>query len=304
MVFRRVVPAVIVLLILVVLSPTAAPKFSEWSAPVNLGAVVNSPGGDAAPALSKDGRSLYFNSNRPGGFGAGDLYVSQRESTDAAWGGPINLGAVINSTAIESVPELSRDGHWLFFNSNRPGSLGGLDIWVSYRQHVDDDFDWQTPVILVPIVNSAVEDNLGGFFENEGAAPLLFLGSNRPGGPGLFDFYVSEMQSDGTFGPPVVIPELSSPLADPGLMVGFNGLEAFFFSARAGGVGGQDLWTATRQAITDLWSAPTNLGPLVNSTVIDQRPYLGSDRGTLYFASDRGGGYGGLDLYLTTRTKN
>jgi Tol biopolymer transport system component len=301
MVILRAASAVFGLLLVTCSSPTAAPRFSEWSAPVNLGFPVNTGANEANAALSKDGLSLYFNSNRPGGFGAADLYVSQRNSVDDPWGIPVNL-RVVNSLAIDSGPSLSRDGHWLFFSSNRPGGVGSLDGYASYREHVHDDFAWQPPVNLGEIVNSSNDDVIGSLFENdEGDAPQLFLGSNRPGGPGLFDFYVSTLQPDGTLGAPSVIWDLSSAAADPGLMVGFSGLEAFFFSNRSGGFGGQDLWTATRESPSDSWSVPENLGPLVNSDVTDQRPYLASDRLTLYFASDR---TGNMDLYVTTRTKN
>src|SRR5687767_1104771 len=80
----------------------------------------NGPG----PAISKDGLSLYFAAARvPGGFGGEDIYVSQRETRDAEWGPAINLGPTINTAASEMVPAFSRDGHLMFFASNR---LGGL----------------------------------------------------------------------------------------------------------------------------------------------------------------------------------
>jgi hypothetical protein len=66
--------------VLTVSAPGANPLFSDWSFPGNLGATVNSASVDAGPALSKDGRSLYFHSNRPGGFGGNDIYVSHRGS--------------------------------------------------------------------------------------------------------------------------------------------------------------------------------------------------------------------------------
>ena len=62
------------------------PHFSDWSEPENLGLPVNSPSNDAGGAVSKDGLSLYFHSNRPGGFGGPDLYVSQRGSLSEPWG--------------------------------------------------------------------------------------------------------------------------------------------------------------------------------------------------------------------------
>ncbi len=107
-----------------------APKFSEWGTPQNLGCVVSSPFDDAGAALSKNGLSLYFSSNRPDGFGGNDIWVSRRASVDAAWGPPENLGGIVNTPANEAVPSFSRDGHWMFFNSNRDGSS---DIWASSR---------------------------------------------------------------------------------------------------------------------------------------------------------------------------
>jgi hypothetical protein len=108
---------------------------------------------------------------------------------------------------------------------------------------------------------------------------------------------------DGTFGPATPVTELSSTAADPGMMVSHTGLEAFFYSGRPGGSGGQDLWTAIRDTVFNPWSEPVNLGSVVNSGTIDQRPYLASDRQTLYFASDRAGGAGALNLYMTVRSK-
>jgi hypothetical protein len=301
MAFVRVVVAVFVIGLAFGPSRTTAQKFSDWSVPVNLGAVVNSSATDAAPLLSKHGRSLYFNSNRAGGSGAADLWVSHWDDVTGAWGSPVNLGDVVNTSFIEAGPALSRDEHWLFFQSNRSGNM---DIWVSYRQHVHDDFGWEPPVNAGAGVNSVFEETMGGYFEGgDTGVPQIFFGSNRPG-LGGFDLYSSVILTDGTFGPATRITELSSSAADPGMRVSHTGLEAFFFSARPGGVGGQDLWTSVRESVLDPWSAPVNLGTRVNSTVIDQGPFLASDRQTLFFGSDRPGGFGGTDLYVTVRTKH
>src|SRR6266496_1814997 len=103
----------------------AAPRFSEWSPPVNLGPTVNKPGfNTAGPALSRDGLSLYFQSNRTGGYGGNDIWVSQRASREDAWGQPVNLGPTINTAANEDAPAFSRDGHTMYFNSDRPHGFG------------------------------------------------------------------------------------------------------------------------------------------------------------------------------------
>jgi hypothetical protein len=77
----------------------------------------------------------------------------------------------------------------------------------------------------------------------------------------------------------------------------------FIGSNRPGTVGGLDIWVATRKSTSDPWSAPVNLGPNVNSASIDAGPALSFDGKTLYFQSNRPGGFGAFDLYTTTRAR-
>lgn len=323
------------LLALTMTSPNAAPRFSDWSEPVNLGPTVNSSFADFGPAISKDGRSLYFASDRPGGLGGQDLWVTQRASVKSPWRPPVNLGAAINTSALENVPALSRDEHWLFFNSNRPGGFGDVDIWVSWRPDTDDDFGWHPPVNLGAGVNSAFFDAGAGYFEkdddddddgeeeeeeeeeedddgdddddadddddDDDSPPLLYFGSSRPGGLGLVDIYVSALGANG-FGPARHVPELSSPANDQRPSVRSDGLELFFFSDRPGSLA-VDLWVSTRKKLSRPWSTPENLGPVVNSASSDQQAYIARDGRTLFFASNRPGGSGLGDLYVTTRSR-
>lgn len=282
-----------------------AQKYSDWSSPVNLGSTINSGVSDQGPALSKDGLSLYFHSNRSGGFGGFDMYVSQRASGADAWGSPVNLGSTVNTTFDEGNPAFSRDGHFLFFQSVRPGGLGGVDLWVSRRNHTHDNFDWELPVNLGPGVNSAFDDNAPSYFANDdvGFAQLYFV-STRPGGLGGQDIYLSNQIPDGSFGPAALVAELSSSSTDSRPSIRHDGQEIFFQSNRPGSFGtALDLWTATRESTFDGWSSPLNLGSAINTVFIENNAHLSSDRLTLFFSSDRPGGFGGLDLYATTRTK-
>jgi hypothetical protein len=264
-----------------------------------LGPVVNSASTEQGPALSADGLSLYFYSGRPGGVGSDDIWVSQRASVNDAWGAPVNLGSTINSTSRDFVPAFSADGHWMFFASDRPGGSGLADIYESYRADVHDDFGWQTPTNLGPGVNSAANDNGVGYFANVGGRPPeLFFGSDRLGPSGNADLYVSDLQPDGTWGAATRIAELSTSATENRPTLRSDGLEIFFYSARLGGVGGTDLWTATRPSVDSTWSTPTNLGAPVNSTDTELHPYLAGNGTELVFASSRPGGLGGTDLYL------
>ena len=305
---RQLVLTLFVCLVLVITQARSshAQKYSGWSTPVNLGATINSAFSDQGPAISKDGLSLYFTSDRPGGLGGPfDMYVSQRASVDDPWGAPLNLGPTVNTTFDEGNPALSRDGHLLFFQSKRHGGFGGIDIWVAFREHTHDDFDWQTPVNLGAGVNSTADDNGPSYFENEeDGPPQLYFGSARPGGLGAADIYLSEQMADGSFGPAIRVTELSSPLNENRPSIRHNGLEIFFQSNRTGSLStALDLWVATRESTLDAWSAPQNLGSTINTVSIENNANLSSDGRTLFFSSDRPGGFGGVDLYVTTRTK-
>jgi hypothetical protein len=293
--------------------------FGLWSTPVNLGPVVNSRYSEGWAAISKNGLSLYLTSDRPGGVngksftGFPEIWVSRRASLDADWGPPVNLDAfnsvpVINSVKSNTaVPSFSADGHLLFFSSDRPGGLGGNDLYFSRRSNKHDDFGWQEPVNLGS-VNSPQNDNAATYFEDEETGIIsLYVTSNRPGGPpgGRFHIWVSTLGDDGSFGPPVLVTELSSPFQENTTDIRRDGLEFFLVSSRPNGlIGVADIWVSTRDSTLDPWSTPVNLGPTVNYPgYTTGRPALSSDGTTLYFYSDRPGGLGGRDLYVSTRRK-
>jgi hypothetical protein len=279
-------------------------KFSDWSEPINLGPVVNSESDDSTPAISPDGFSLYFRSNRPGGVGGDDIWVSRRASLEEPWQEPQNLGPPINTPYFEGGPVLSRDGHWLYFSSDRPEGCGLEDIWVSWRQDPKDDFAWEPPVNLGCILNSAGSDASPGIFEDEKTgSTFLYIDSDRPGGIGQNDIYMSQRRGDGSFGRPALVWELSSPSRDAGAEIRRDGLEMFLQSDRPGGFGQRDLWVSTRETTVDAWSRPVNVGPIVNTENDERSPALSFDGTTLYFDSDRPGGVGGRDLYATTRKR-
>jgi Tol biopolymer transport system component len=216
---------------------------------------------------------------------------------------------VINTAFNERSPELSRDGHFLFFATNRPGGVGDFDIWVAWRAHTHDDFGWQPAINLGPGVNSAAGDFGPGYFENdEIGIPVLHLASTRPGGLGSADLYRTTLQPSGGFGAATPVSELNSPQGDFRPSVRADGLEIVFDSNRAGppevtGIGLRDIWVSSRLTTTAPWSAPRNLGPVVNSPFNDYLATLSGDGTTLVMASDRPGGFGGNDLYISTRSR-
>jgi hypothetical protein len=163
---------------------TRASEFDPWEPPVNLGSAVNSSVHDAGPSISADGLTLFFNSPRPGGFGGADLWMTTRASHSSPWEPPVNLGPTVNSSYGEWGLSVSADGLTLFFVSNRPGGLGGHDLWMTTRSSVADP--WEPPVNLGPTVNSSAGE-AGPGISADGLT--LFFHSDRPGGYGDWDLW-------------------------------------------------------------------------------------------------------------------
>jgi len=101
--------------------------------PANLGPTVNTASSEFHPALSADGLTLLFQSDRPGGKGGIDLWMCTRTSPDEPFGEPTNLGPTVNTTNDEGAPALSHDGLSLHFTSDRPGGQGDSDLWICRR---------------------------------------------------------------------------------------------------------------------------------------------------------------------------
>jgi Tol biopolymer transport system component len=303
--FRRIA-LVLLLALLAVVAPAAAPLYSDWSVPMNLGAPINSPFQEGMGTLSKDGSRLYFSSTRPCGDGDlvldENLWVAAWSAEEARWQEPRCLS--INADGFQdSVPALSPDEHWMYFVSDRPGSLGaagsnGRDIWVSWRPDRHDDEGWTEPFNAGLMVNSALADARPWYVDNDdGAFPQLFFGSNRGGS---FDIWVSDVFGAFVFGPPRLVPELNTTqFNETGVSVRHDGLELFFARGLSGTA---DIYMSTRDQTSGLWSDPVRVDA-VNTTFNEQQPALSWDRETLLFASNRAGGLGGLDLYVSTRTK-
>lgn len=152
----------------------------NWSTPERL-AISDSIGWDGSPAFSRDGKTLYFSSNRRGGKGGLDLYRAPMDNS-GRFGRPINLGSTINTRGNEIFPYVSEDGK-LYFSSDGHPSLGGLDIFVASRS--GDEI--QIEHLGIPV--NSVGDDFGLFLSD---VTQGYFSSNRVGGKGDDDIYYFE----------------------------------------------------------------------------------------------------------------
>ncbi len=221
---------------------TRASTGDSWGTPVNLGEPVNSSFMDGGVSLSADGLSLCFASNRPGGSGSQDLWMSRRATPGDDWGVPENLGTTVNDSSFDWGPSVSTDGLSLFFDSTRPGGLGSADIWVTTRETLDED--WGAPVNLGSPVNSSSGD---GAVSISADGLALFLISDRPRGYGLHAISVTTRPTkNGAWNTPVNLgPTVNGLTREGSPAISADGLELYFddfATARPDTVGGCDLW--------------------------------------------------------------
>ncbi len=169
----------------------------HWKNVHEVGAPINTTWWESQPAISPDGKKLFFASNRPGRIGSEDkenvdIFVSH-QLPDGRWTEPVNLGSKINSKYYEGSPFMAADGTTLYFASDNPNldpnepGLGGYDIYQSEWKGPSDT-DWTTPTRLPPPINSPSDDF---FLTVPASGNVLFFSSNRSGGSGGFDLYLA-----------------------------------------------------------------------------------------------------------------
>jgi hypothetical protein len=262
--------------------------------PVNLKSVIPvlDPMHENIDCLSSDGLEIYVESDRPGGYGSMDLWVLRRASIDADWSPPENLGPAVNGPGRDNVCSISADGLMLYFNSDRPGGYGAMDIYMTAR--ATRNAPWGQAVNLGPKINVPSTAN-GGPWISANGLELYFVSFDKAGGYGGWDIYVTRRATvndpwgtPANLGPVVnsACQEVDESLSPDGLILLFSDHQ-FADAPRPGGYGGADMWMARRASLAAPWQTPVNLGPKVNSDAHEIAPRLSPDGHLLYFATLR-----------------
>lgn len=161
---------------------TSSLNGSEWSKPERLNKNINTEKWEGSCSITSDGRYLYFASEREGGLGGRDLYVS--EKVNGEWGPAKNLGPKINTPLNEDAPFIHPDGITLFFSSEGHKSIGGYDIMYSVKQ----ENEWIEPISMGIPLNTTEDDR---YYVINARGDVGYFSSNRggTGGKGGQDIY-------------------------------------------------------------------------------------------------------------------
>jgi len=197
-----------------------------WQDAVNAGSPLNTSQNEGAQSLSSDGNYMFFTAcDRPGGLGSCDVFFSALNNT--RWSLPVNLGSPVNSSYWESQPSINADGRMLFFSSNRPGGIGGKDLYYSVYQ---SNRKWSFPRNMGNTVNTS-GDEISPFIHFDGKT-LYFSSDDRPGMGGL-DIFFSRMMEDSTWTEPKNLGYPINTFNDEmGLTIESGGQKAYFSSKR------------------------------------------------------------------------
>ncbi len=154
-----------------------------WSKPVKLGPTINTKYNENHASISADGEQLYFTSDRPGGYGGLDIYVSNK-LPNGEWGPAKNLGTIVNSSDDEIGPFIHPDGVTLFFSSKSHMNMGGFDIFFTSK---DENGEWTEPTNIGYPINTTVDDV---FYMPTPDGMRAYYASQQAGGVGRNDIYL------------------------------------------------------------------------------------------------------------------
>ncbi|HVZ38417.1 MAG TPA: hypothetical protein VHI13_04015 [Candidatus Kapabacteria bacterium] len=287
----------IALLVNSALHAQASDSLALRSRVIRLGNGINTDAHEYAPAVTADGRTLYFVSNRKGGMGGHDFWVARKKDRlDTAFEPPVNLGPPVNTNDNEGAACIAADGQTIYFTAcNRPDSEGDCDI---YQARLDGD-TW-TDIHDVRGLNSPYWESQPSISAD---GRTIYFASNRQSRGRMDDngdIYVSTLDSNGNWTAPRNIGMvINTTRTENSPFISSSGDLLYFASQGHGGLGGFDLFVSRRNA-DGSWGMPENLGVPFNSDRDERFITVPASGDMIYFASDRAssGKAPRLDLYM------
>ncbi|HEX6892589.1 MAG TPA: OmpA family protein [Chryseolinea sp.] len=257
----------------------------------NLGNAVNTPYNDYSPIISADGNTLIFTSNRtddPARAKANanyeDIYVSTKNAS--GWTTPKLISSNVNIKYNDAAASLSPDGKTLFLYYEE----GEGDIYIST---LSGD-QWSKPEPLNKNINTSMFWETCASVSADGKK--LYFASNRPGGIGELDLYVSQLDGKGQWGKAVNLGAVvNTPENEDSPFIHHDGVTLYFSSDGHPSLGNSDIFVSEFK--NNKWSKPENMGWPLNSWEYDGFFTLSPDKKKGYFSTVKEGGLGDADIY-------
>lgn len=264
---------------------------------VNLGQAINSEWDESLAAITADDEQIVFTVKRPRDektvcafcLNEEDLYYSLRK--DGVWKQRVAVPSPIKTGYNEGAQCISPDGKYLLYTMcDADFGLGSCDLYWAKR--IGDK--WSRPRNFGAPVNSSAWESQPSMASD---AKTVYFASSRAGGFGGMDIWKTTMTAEGEFSVPENLgPTINTPGDDAAPFIHSDGKTLYFASNGRIGMGGYDIYYAT--LLPDgSWSEPENLGYPINSASDEINIFINSSGTTAYIASDKDGGFGGLDLY-------
>jgi hypothetical protein len=275
-----------------------------YTAPVNLGPLINTAAFEGGPSLSANGLELYFVSARAGALGGPgdqDIYVSRRRSIQDDWQPPVRVPPPISSPFFDITPSISRDGLSLYFASNRPGPFSPPlpDLWVARR--ASPNAPWEDVTNLGPGVNTLLFE--GSISTTDHGLTAYFAGTTQEF---VFKIYTSTRGSaNARFGPRTLV---AAPINGDGNAYGpaltADGNTMFFAAGKDNPFAPHainHLYVSERKNQNAAWEAPIYLTSVNCPTCFGGLPTISASGNTLCWMGDRGDSFGDKDIYCAER---
>lgn len=268
----------------------------------NMGKSVNSEYGDYTPIVPESGEFMIFTSRRDGTTGGKrdfgddkffeDIYMVNNQGGN--WGGIKNLN--INKKYHDAAAAISADGKTLYLYRDNPKTKG--DLYVS--NYLDDADEWSEPKKLNDNINTKHQETSLSISED---GNTIYFASDRPGGFGGLDLYMSKKGPDGEWGSPTNLGKgINTEYSEDSPFISFDGKTLYFSSEGHDNIGGFDIFKA--KGGEGNWSNPENLGYPVNGPDDDMHLVLSRDNKRGFFVSDEDTGFGDKDIYVLTAPKS
>lgn len=267
----------------------------------NLGSAVNTEYNEYAAVISADESVLLFTARRPNSTGGKkdpmlnehfeDIYISEKQD-DGTWSESRNLGETVNTNDHDANSGLSADGQKFLIYMGKKG-MGDL-----YECQLEGD-SWGEPESLGKNINTKDYHEPSACYSPDGN--FIYFVSNKPGGLGDHDIYVSRKDEKGKWGEAKNLgPTINTPYSEEGVYMHPDGKTLYFSSQGHESMGGYDIFKSILDDKTNTWSTPVNIGYPVNTTDDDVFFVISASGRHGYYTSASEDGMGLRDLYVVT----